>query len=106
MTPEVTGTVMFQIWVQAIPTDENRWVCTGLETGIVTHGQTMEHAIDRNVELHEHVTRRLKKAGAVALANFLNERGIEDFTVIQDAPIAKGKFARSKTAKVSVPVAA
>ena len=69
------ATVHFTVTVRSVE-HEDHWTTKALETGIVTSGTTRDEAETRNGQAHILLVRRVKKEGLVALAEFMDARGL------------------------------
>ena len=75
MADAVQATVHFTVTVRSVE-HEDHWTTKALETGIVTTGKTRDEAESRNGKAHILLVRRVKKEGLVALAEFMDARGM------------------------------
>ena len=69
------ATVHFTVTIRSVE-HEDHWTTKALETGIVTSGETRTEAENRNGQAHILLVRRVKKEGLVALAEFMDARGL------------------------------
>ena len=75
MASGVEAIVHFTVTVRSVE-HEDHWTTKALETGIVTAGTTREEAEARNGQAHILLVRRVKREGLVALAEFMDARGM------------------------------
>ncbi len=75
MASGVEAIVHFTVTVRSVE-HEDHWTTKALETGIVTSGKTRDEAEARNGQAHILLVRRVKREGLVALAEFMDARGM------------------------------
>ena len=75
MAGAVEATVHFTVTVRSVE-DRDHWTTKALETGIVTSGKTRAEAESRNGKAHILLVRRVKRNGLIALADFMDDRGM------------------------------
>ena len=75
MADAVQATVHFTVTVRSVE-HEDHWTTKALETGIITTGKTRAEVESRNGKAHVLLVRRVKKEGLVALAEFMDARGM------------------------------
>ena len=75
MADAVQATVHFTVTVRSVE-HEDHWTTKALETGVITSGKTRAEAEGRSGKAHILLVRRVKKEGRVALAAFMDARGM------------------------------
>ncbi len=74
----VTETVYFTVSVTSVRDESGgHWVTWGLQTGVITVGATKAEAEERSETAHILLVRGYKKLGEEALAEFMEECGID-----------------------------